>query len=123
MTLFRYLISTVATKSLNTSLKKRIELMKPIALALMLTVLSGTNAAAQKVVNVYSARHYDTDDQIYRQFEKETGIKVNLIEGGSDSLLARLKREGRRSPADVFITVDAGRLYKAEQQGVFQSVK
>jgi len=80
------------------------------------------DAHSAEVVNVYSARHYDTDDRIYDGFTSETGIEVKLIEGPSDSLLQRLKREGRRSPADVFVTVDAGRLFQAEQQGVFQSV-
>ena len=77
---------------------------------------------ADEVVNVYSARHYDTDDALYKQFEADTGIKVNIIEGGSDALLERLRREGRRSPADLFITVDAGRLNKAEELGIFQPV-
>lgn len=75
------------------------------------------------VVNVYSARHYDADDALFERFTEETGIRVNLIEGRSDELLARLRQEGRLSPADVFITVDAGRLYRAEEQGVFQSVE
>ncbi len=79
-------------------------------------------AASQEVVNVYSARHYDTDDALYKKFTQQTGIEVKLLEGDSDALLARLEREGRRSPADVFITVDAGRLYQAEQRGVFQPV-
>ena len=77
---------------------------------------------ADEVVNVYSARHYDTDDALYKQFEADTGIEVNIIEGGSDALLERLRREGRRSPADLFITVDAGRLNKAEELGIFQPV-
>jgi iron(III) transport system substrate-binding protein len=81
------------------------------------------DAQSAEVVNVYSARHYDTDDRIYEGFTSETGIEVKLIEGPSGSLLERLKREGRRSPADVFVTVDAGRLFQAEQQGVFQSVE
>jgi len=89
-------------------------------LGFLLFVSTGLSA---QVVNVYSARHYDTDDQIYRNFEKKAGIKVNLIEGSSGAMLERLKREGKRSPADVFITVDAGRLYQAEEAGVFQSVK
>jgi len=76
---------------------------------------------AQRVVNVYSARHYDTDDALYQQFEDQTGIKVNVIEGSADELLTRLRREGELSPADVFITVDAGRLHKAVQQDVFQA--
>ena len=81
-----------------------------------------TEGMADEVVNVYSARHYDTDDQIYSAFEEQTGIKVRLIEGKSDALLARLKREGKRSPADVFITVDAGRLFQAERRRVFQPI-
>ena len=81
-----------------------------------------TEGMAAELVNVYSARHYDTDDRIYSAFEEQTGIKVRLIEGKSDALLARLKREGKRSPADVFITVDAGRLFQAERQRVFQPI-
>ena len=81
-----------------------------------------TEGMAAEVVNVYSARHYDTDDRIYSAFEERTGIKVRLIEGKSDALLARLKREGKRSPADGFITVDAGRLFQAERQRVFQPI-
>ena len=79
--------------------------------------------AQAQVVNVYSARHYDTDDKLYQIFKKKTGITVKVIQGGSSSLLERLNREGKRSPADVFITVDAGRLYKAEERGIFGSVK
>ncbi|MEM9589091.1 MAG: Fe(3+) ABC transporter substrate-binding protein, partial [Planctomycetota bacterium] len=79
-------------------------------------------AANAQEVNVYSARHYDTDDSVYERFTEQTGIKINLIEGNSDALLQRLAREGERSPADVFITVDAGRLYQAEKQKIFQSV-
>ena len=78
---------------------------------------------ADEVVNVYSARHYDTDDELIQRFTEETGIKVNLIEGKSDTLLARIKQEGDLSPADVFITVDAGRLRMAEDQGIFQPTR
>ena len=78
------------------------------------------SAQAAGEVNVYSARHYDTDDAIYKRFTEETGIRVNVIEGKSDELLVRLDREGRLSPADVFITVDAGRLHRAVERGVFQ---
>ena len=80
------------------------------------------NAAPQEVVNVYSARHYDTDLQLYERFEEETGIKVNLIEGNSDGLIERIVNEGEFSPADMLITVDAGRLWRAAEKGVFQSV-
>jgi iron(III) transport system substrate-binding protein len=73
-------------------------------------------------VNLYSARHYDTDMALYTEFTEATGIKVNLIEGNGDALLERISTEGELSPADVFITVDAGRLWRAEEQGVFAAV-
>lgn len=92
------------------------------SLVFLAGLLAVIPASADEVVNVYSARHYDTDDALYRQFEDETGIKVKIIEGGSDALLERLRREGNRSPADVFITVDAGRLNKAEEEGIFQPI-
>ena len=77
---------------------------------------------AADVVNIYSARHYDTDDALFQKFKTQTGITVKVIEGNSDALLTRLRREGKRSPADIFITVDAGRLNKAEAQGIFAPV-
>ena len=76
----------------------------------------------EEVVNLYSARHYDTDDSLYSDFEKKTGIKVNLIEGGSDGLIERIANEGRYSPSDLLITVDAGRLWKAVENGIFQEI-
>ena len=79
-------------------------------------------AISEEVVNLYSARHYATDDALYSNFQKETGIKVNLIEGGSDGLIERIVNEGKYSPADLLITVDAGRLWKAVESGVFQGV-
>jgi iron(III) transport system substrate-binding protein len=80
------------------------------------------NALAAEVVNVYSARHYPSDRLLYDGFTRTTGIKVNLIEGRGPELLARLKAEGRNSPGDVFLTVDAGNLWLAEQAGIFQPV-
>lgn len=73
-----------------------------------------------EVVNIYSARHYDTDQQLYDNFTEETGIEVNLIEGSSDELIERINNEGVNSPADVVITVDAGRLWRAKEAGVLQ---
>ncbi|MEO1365585.1 MAG: Fe(3+) ABC transporter substrate-binding protein [Acidobacteriota bacterium] len=78
------------------------------------------DAAAEQVVNVYSARHYDTDQALYDRFEAETGIKVNTIEGDSAALLERLRREGGESPADIFMAVDAGRLHQAAEEGIFE---
>jgi iron(III) transport system substrate-binding protein len=83
---------------------------------------SGSALAQDKVVNIYSSRHYQTDEALYSGFTKKTGIKVNRIEAGEDALIERMRNEGTRSPADVMITVDAGRLWRAEQLGLFQPV-
>ncbi len=92
--------------------------------AVGLAVATGFAGAAQAdgVVNVYSARHYDTDDQIFAAFEDATGIEVNVLEADSDVLIARMVQEQEFSPADVLLTVDAGRLWRAEQAGVLQPV-
>ncbi|MEL7037214.1 MAG: Fe(3+) ABC transporter substrate-binding protein [Cyanobacteria bacterium J06592_8] len=73
-------------------------------------------------INLYSSRHYDTDDQLYNGFTQQTGIKVNLVEGKASQLIERIKSEGANSPADVLITVDAGNLWKAQKEGIFQPV-
>jgi iron(III) transport system substrate-binding protein len=91
-------------------------------IALALAVLVPTAAAADEV-NLYSSRHYDTDQALYDDFTAETGIEVNLIEGDADQLIARIKAEGRNSPADVLITVDAGRLHRAQEAGVLAPVE
>ena len=82
----------------------------------------GQSGGAQSVVNVYSARHYDVDLTLYEQFTEETGIRVNLLEGKPDVLLERIESEGEQSPADVFVAVDAARLWRAQEDGIFQSV-
>lgn len=98
----------------------------PFALkvAVLTAALSaGTFAGAQDtVLNLYSARHYQTDEALYANFTKLTGIKINRIEGKEDELLERIKNEGAQSPADVFITVDAARLAKADELGLFAPV-
>lgn len=92
------------------------------SVGVVLSLLGSVHAHAKKeVVNVYSARHYDTDLALYTDFEEKTGIKVNLIEAASDSLIERIVNEGKYSPADILITVDAGRLYRAEQRGIFSA--
>ncbi|CAG2142960.1 Fe(3+) ABC transporter substrate-binding protein [Cupriavidus plantarum] len=85
--------------------------------------LSATAAAQEKVLNLYTARHYQTDESLYNNFTRQTGIKINRIEGQEDPLLERIRNEGANSPADVFITVDIGRLWRAQQAGVFAPVK
>ena len=89
----------------------------------LILVAAATTADDGNVVNVYSARHYDTDLALYERFEEQTGIRVNLIEGASDGLIERIVNEAEFSPADLLITVDAGRLWRAEQAGVFQPVE
>ena len=73
-------------------------------------------------VNIYSKRHYQVDIKQYENFEKLTGIKVNVIKAGDDELLERLKNEGKNSPADLFVTVDAGKLQKGVEMGLFQKI-
>jgi len=86
-------------------------------------LLAGASLGQERVVNIYSSRHYQTDEALYSGFTKLTGIKVNRIEAGEDALIERIRNEGPRSPADVMIAVDAGRLWRAEQLGLFQPVK
>ena len=95
---------------------------KAIGLVLA-SLLAGPVSAQDQVLNIYSSRHYQTDEALYSGFTKATGIKINRIEGGEDPLIERIRNEGARSPADVLITVDAGRLWRAEQMGLFQPVK
>ncbi len=79
-------------------------------------------AQSGKVLNLYSARHYDADNQVYEGFLKKTGIKVNLVEAPADKLIERVKNEGKNSPADVIITVDAGNLWRTQQSDLFQKI-
>lgn len=76
-----------------------------------------------EVVNVYSHRHYDTDEALFQRFTAETGIQVRVVSASADELIARLEREGEASPADLLITVDAGRLHRAKEGGLLQSVE
>lgn len=89
---------------------------------LSLVALADPAVAQDEELNIYSARHYDTDSELFQGFTDETGIKINLIEGNGEELVARILNEGANSPADILITVDAGRLWRAEQEGIFQPV-
>ncbi|MCY6369312.1 Fe(3+) ABC transporter substrate-binding protein [Clostridium ganghwense] len=77
----------------------------------------------EKVVNIYTDRHYDSDEELYKMFTGKTGIKVNVVKGKSDELIERLKREGKDTQADILITADVGRLYRAKNSEVLQPVK
>src|SRR5687767_7188500 len=98
-------------------------LMRALFASFAALLVSASAAAQDKVVNLYSSRHYQTDEALYAGFTKKTGIKVNRIEAGEDALIERIRNEGARSPADVMITVDAGRLWRAEQLGLLQPVR
>ena len=76
-------------------------------------IFSGITFASE--VNVYTSRHYDSDDALYAEFTKETGIKVNIISGNGSALIERLRVEGENSPADIYFTVDAGNLWKVQK--------
>lgn len=96
--------------------------MLATAMAVGLTFATVVSAGAQEV-NIYNARHYGTDQQLWDAFAKETGIAVNVVEANHDELIQRLEAEGANSPADIFITVDAGRLALAAEKDLFAPVK
>ena len=87
-----------------------------------ITVSTLTTAQAQEL-NLYSSRHYDTDERLYSDFTAATGITVNRIEGNADELIARMQAEGANSPADVFLTVDTVRLARAAEMGLLQPIE
>jgi len=88
-----------------------------------LLVAASSTLAREQVLNLYSARHYSTDQQLYDAFTKRTGVRIQRIEAGDEALLERLRNEGANSPADVVLLADAARLWKAQVEGLFQPVK
>ena len=90
--------------------------------ALLAVCLGAAGAQGEETVNLYSSRHYDTDERLYSEFEDATGIRVVRIEDKASPLIERIKAEGELSPADVFLTADAGRLWAAEQEDLFAPV-
>lgn len=91
--------------------------------ALAISAVMGPAAAmAEGELNLYSSRHYDTDERLYSDFEEMTGITINRIEGKADELIARMQAEGANSPADILLTVDTSRLERAKAAGVLQSI-
>jgi iron(III) transport system substrate-binding protein len=86
----------------------------------VLAFLSAIAVDAEGVINIYSHRHYDTDRELFARFEAQTGIHVNVTKAKADELIKRLEIEGERSPADLLITVDAGRLWRAKDKGLLQ---
>ncbi|SJZ95231.1 Fe(3+) ABC transporter substrate-binding protein [Selenihalanaerobacter shriftii] len=104
-----------------------------LSLALILSIATVSTASAgfldaffgpdKGVVNIYTSRHYEADEDLYQQFEEETGIKVNVLKGRADTLIERIEREGQATSADLLITSDAGRLYRAKTKELLQPVK
>ena len=93
------------------------------ALSVLATAAAPVLAAEEPILNLYSARHYQTDEALYANFTKATGIKINRIEAGDEQILERLKSEGAASPADVLLIVDAARLGQAKNAGLFAPVR
>jgi iron(III) transport system substrate-binding protein len=93
----------------------------PVACAMLLGCAAAS--AQEQSLNIYSARHYPTDEALYSDFTKTTGIKINRVDSDDAGILARLKAEGTASPADVILLVDASRLWKGEVEGLFQPIK
>ena len=91
-------------------------------LSIVLTLVVFSNFIFPKEVNVYTSRHYDSDIKLYDKFTDLTGIDVNIISAKSKALIERIRSEGQNSPADVFITVDAGNLWKVQDLGLFQDI-
>lgn len=91
--------------------------------ALVATAGLSAPAWAAGELNLYSSRHYDTDERLYSDFEEQTGITINRIEDKADVLIERIQAEGANSPADVLLTVDAGRLWRAEELGLLQPIE
>lgn len=92
-------------------------------ISLGLSVSNLSVAQAQKELNLYSARHYQTDEALYSDFTKKTGIKINRIEADDNGIIERLKSEGDKSPADVILLVDASRLWRAQMQNYFAPIQ
>ena len=94
------------------------------ALLALTTLLAGSSAAAQPAtLNVYSARHYPSDEALYAGFTQATGIRIQRVDADDAGILARLGTEGASSPADVILLVDASRLWRAQVEGLFRPVK
>ncbi len=99
------------------------KLLRPLLALALSAAFLGNAQAEEKVLNLYSSRHYQTDEALYANFTKQTGITINRIEGKEDELLERIRNEGANSPADILLTVDAARLAAAHEMGLFAPVK
>lgn len=101
----------------------RLNVPPTLVFAAALVALSSPVLAQDKVLNIYSARHYQTDETMYEAFTKATGIKINRVDGDDAGIVNRLKAEGASSPADLVLLVDAARMASADAQGLFQPIQ
>ncbi|WP_114748076.1 Fe(3+) ABC transporter substrate-binding protein [Pleomorphovibrio marinus] len=85
--------------------------------------LFSCEGGGSEVVNIYTHRHYEADQQLFNTFTEKTGIKVNVVNASADELIQKLELEGQGSPADVLITVDAGRLHRAQEKNLLQPIQ
>jgi iron(III) transport system substrate-binding protein len=92
-------------------------------LVAVVVTMSGCFNNSDNIVNVYTHRHYKADEEVYKEFTRQTGIKVNIIKSAADQLISRLELEGENTPADVLITVDAGRLWRAKEKALLQPIE
>ena len=96
--------------------------MKAILQILVTSLLGAALALGKEEVMLYTHRHYEADEALFAEFTKNTGIAVNVVKSGADQLMERLKQEGHRSPADLLMTADAGRLHRAKSMDLLQPV-
>lgn len=92
-----------------------------VTLLMAIFYLQCTNSPNDSSLTIYTHRHYDVDKEIFANFEKEMGVKINVVNASADELIQRIESEGDQTPADLLITVDAGRLVRAKEKNLFQS--
>ena len=120
ITTIMYILTCLAVSMVSKILCFKYLMMKKILSLFAIFILGCTDNQTEQVVNIYSQRHYDIDQMQYDNFEKLTGIKVNVIKSNADELIQRIQNEGDNSPADLFITVDVGKLWQASNMGLLQ---
>ena len=104
-------------------MRRTLTVLSLAASAISAALFNTSALADEQVINLYSARHYPTDEALYSDFTKATGIKINRVDSDDAGIIARLKAEGAASPADVILLVDAARLWKGEVDGMFMPIK
>ncbi len=129
-----FLFKTILNNYICTSNQKSFIMTKHVLIVLMALVLfscknetknednSQESKEISQEINVYTHRHYEADQELFKRFEEQTGIKVNVINASADELIQKMTLEGDKSPADVLITVDAGRLHRAKTSGLLQPI-